>query len=99
MVKFRRRGPIKPDSHQARSSDDHEHAVRGGLPMSLEMDAVGPDVDGAAGREIPAPPALVLRLPPGREARDRAWRQGRPIGTEDRRQRLLEITAGQAARI
>lgn len=51
-----------------RGADNDEDALGLGLLPGLEVDAVGPDLDVPASREIAAVPALVLLLPPGREA-------------------------------
>ena len=82
-----------------RGADDDEDALRLGLHTGLKIDAVGPNVDVAAGREIAALPALVFLLPPGREPRDHAWRQVRGVGTEDGGKRLLEVAGGDAAQV
>ncbi len=82
-----------------RGADDDEDALRLGLHPGLEVDAVGPDVDVPAGREVTALPALVFLLPLGREARNHARRQIGRVGTEDRGQRLLEIAGGDAAQV
>ena len=82
-----------------RRADHDEHALRGGLHPGLEIDAVGPEVDIAAGGEIAALPAVVLRLPPGREARDDARRQVRRVWAEECGQCLLEVAGGDAAQV
>ena len=83
-----------------RSGADHdEDALRLGLHPGLEVDAVRPDVDVATRREIAVLPALVLRLPLGREPRDHAGRQVGRLGSEDGRERLLEIAGGDAAQV
>ena len=43
-----------------RRADDDQDALRGVLEPGLQMDAVGPEVDVALGREIALAPALVL---------------------------------------
>jgi hypothetical protein len=46
-----------------RGTDDHQHAFGLGLHSGLQVDAVGPDVDVAPGRQVALLPALVLALP------------------------------------
>ena len=43
-----------------RRADDHQDALRVVLKAGLQVDAVGPDVDVALGRQIALPPVLVL---------------------------------------
>jgi len=51
-----------------RRPDDHQHALGLRLHPGLQVDAVGPDVDVAAGGKVPALPAVVVLLPAGRQA-------------------------------
>jgi hypothetical protein len=82
-----------------RGADDDEEALRLRLHPGLEVDAVGPDVDVAAGREIAVLPALVLLLPRRRQPGDHTRRQVGCVGSEDGRKRLLEVAGGDAAQI
>ena len=66
------------------------------LPLMVkprgEVDAVGPYVDVAAGCEATSLPARVLLLPSLSEAPDGGRRQPGCFGTEQRRQRFLELS-------
>ncbi len=44
-------------------ADDHQQALLVVLEAGLEVDAIGPEVDIALGREIAPQPVLVLRRP------------------------------------
>ena len=82
-----------------RRPDDHEDAFGLRFHPGLEVDAVRPDVDVTARREIAALPAVVLLLPTCRQPRDDARRQVRRVLAEKGRQRLLEVAGGDAAQV
>src|SRR6056297_414698 len=62
-----------------RGSENDQHALGLRLHAGLQVDAVGPDADVSAGREIAALPAVVLRLPLPGQARDDGRRQVRRV--------------------
>jgi hypothetical protein len=72
-------------------ADDDENAFRFRLHPRLQIDAVRPDVDIAASREIPALPATMLLLPGLDQTSDHARRQVRGLWAEKGRQRLLKV--------
>ena len=66
---------------------------------TLEIDAIGPHVDVASGRQVAPAPALVLGLPLRLQAADHLRRQARGVLAEQRLQRLLEVPAGYATKV
>ena len=82
-----------------RRADQHQHALGLLLHAGLQVDAIGPDVDVAPGREIAPLPALVLGLPFGREPGDHRRRQVRGVLAEQRRKRLLEVAGRDPAKV
>src|SRR6266478_124120 len=74
-----------------RRADDHQDALFGVFKTGLQVNAVGPHVDVALGRQIALPPMLVLVEPDLLQPRDGRGRQARRILAEQRRKRLLEI--------
>src|SRR6266536_2615660 len=79
-----------------RGADDDQQALRGILEPGLHMDAVDPAVDVAFGREIALAPARVLLRPGFLEAPDGGGREPGRVLAEQRNQRLLELTGGDA---
>ncbi len=69
------------------------------LQPTLEIDAIGPHVDVASGRQVAPAPALVLGLPLRLQAADHLRRQARGVLAEQRLQRLLEVPAGHATKV
>ena len=64
-----------------------------------EVDAVGPDIDIAAGGEIALLPVLMLLLPGFGQASHGRCRQARRLRPEQRRQRLGELAGGHALQV
>jgi hypothetical protein len=63
------------------------------------VDAVGPDVEVVAIRQVALLVGLVLLLPRGCKARDRGGREARRPVTEQGGQALFEIARGKAAQV
>ena len=82
-----------------RGADHHQHALGGGLHAGLEVDAVGPDIDVAPGRQVPPLPARIVLRPALLQPRDDRRRQVGRILAEQNTQRLLEITGRDAAQV
>src|SRR3954463_10695704 len=74
-----------------RRADDHQDALFGVFKTGLQVNAVGPHVDVAFGRQIALAPMLVLVKPDLLQPRDARGRQARRILAEQRSKRLLEI--------
>ena len=62
-----------------RGADDDQNALRLVLQTRLQVDAVGPDVDVALGRQVALAPSLVFVEPDVLEPRDGRGRQARTI--------------------
>ena len=82
-----------------RRADDDEDALRFVLQTRLQMDAVGPDVDVALGRQIALLPRAVLVDPTVLQPRDGGGRQPGSILAEQRRQRLGEVAGRDALQV
>src|SRR6266700_1516167 len=82
-----------------RRADDHQDALFGVFKTGLQVDAVGPHVDVALGRQIALPPMLVLVEPDLLQPRDGRGRQARRILAEQRSKRLLEIAGRDALQV
>ena len=82
-----------------RGADDDQDALRLVLQTRLQIDAVGPDVDVALGRQVPLAPALVFVDPDVLQPRDRRGRQARSILAEQGAERLLEVAGRDALQI
>ena len=82
-----------------RGADEDQNALLLVLQPTLEIDAIGPHVDVASGRQVAPAPALVLGLPLRLQAADHLRRQARGVLAEQRLQRLLEVPAGHATKV
>src|SRR4030081_3339674 len=82
-----------------RRADDDQDALLGVFKTGLQVNAVGPHVDVALGRQIALPPMLVLVEPGLLQPRDGRGRQARRILAEQRRKRLLEIAGRDALQV
>ncbi len=82
-----------------RRADNHEHALLLVFEPRLQIDAVGPDVDVAPGRQVALLPARVLVDPNLLQPRDRRGRQARRILAEQRAERILEVTGRDALQV
>lgn len=82
-----------------RRADDDQDALLGVFKTGLQVNAVGPHVDVALGRQIALPPMLVLVEPDLLQPRDGRGRQARRILAEQRSKRLLEIAGRDALQI
>ena len=80
-------------------ADDDQDALLGVFETGLQVNAVGPEVDVALGREIALPPALVLVGPDLLEARNGRGREPAGILAEQCEQRLLEIAGRDALQV
>src|SRR5437762_3348231 len=80
-------------------ADDHQDALFGVFKTGLQVNAVGPRVDVALGRQIALPPMLVLVEPDLLQPRDGRGRQARRILAEQRSKRLLEIDGRDALQV
>src|ERR1700730_1857876 len=80
-------------------ADDDQEALLGVFKAGLQVNAVGPHVDVALGRQIALPPMLVLVEPDLLEPRDGRGRQARRILAEQRRKRLLKIAGRDALQV
>ena len=82
-----------------RGADHHQHAVGHRFHAGLEVDAIGPDIDVAPGRQVTLLPARVIIRPALLQPGDDRGRQvGRVLAQQDT-QRLLEITGRDAAQV
>ena len=72
-------------------ADENQDALPILLEPGREVDPVGPEIDVAPGRQVAALPALLFVLPSLRQAPYGRRRQAARLGTEQRRQRLLEL--------
>src|ERR1019366_5629039 len=82
-----------------RGTDDNQQALRVILEPSLHMDAIDPEVNVAFGRDIALAPARVLVRPGLLEPPDGRGREPARVLAEQRDQRLLEITGGDALQV
>src|SRR4051794_9435816 len=74
-----------------RRSDQHQDALLFVFEARLQMDAIGPDIDVALGRQIALLPRDVLVEPAILQATDRGGRQPGGILAEQRSQRFREV--------
>src|SRR6202030_1902393 len=82
-----------------RRADDDQDALRLLLEPRLQMDAVGPEVEVALGRQIALLPARVLLAPRLLEAGDGRCRETGRVRADKRRQRFLEIAGRDALQV
>ena len=82
-----------------RRADDDEQALGVVLEPGLHMDAVGPEIDVAPGRQVALAPMGVLVRPGVLEPRDGRRRQPAGVRAEQGRQRLGEIAGGDALEV
>ncbi len=80
-------------------ADDHQQALPVMIEAGLEVDAVGPEIDIAPGREIPPLPPLVIFRPGGLQPGDGGRRQARGVRTQQSRERLREIARRDALEV
>src|SRR5215211_1130849 len=80
-------------------ADDDQDALLGIFKAGLQVNAVGPHVDIALGRQIALPPMLVFVEPDLLQPRDGRGRQARRILAEQGRKRLLEIAGREALQV
>src|SRR5690606_22310678 len=78
---------------------EDQHAGGIVLHARLKIDAVGPDVDIVAGRQVAGLPADIVTLPLLLQAPDRRWRQVRRVATQKRAKRFPEIAGRDAAQV
>ncbi len=60
------------------------------------MDAIHPDINEVTVSQRARPPARIFRLPRRRQARDGRGRQPSRVLAEQDRQRVLEVSGGEA---
>src|SRR5438552_3382852 len=82
-----------------RRADDDQDALLGVFKTGLQVNAVGPHIDVALGRQIAIPPVLVLVDPDLLQPRNSRGRQARRILAEQRSKRLLEIAGRDALQV
>ena len=82
-----------------RGADDDQQALRVVLEPGLHVDAVGPEVDVAPGRQIPLQPARVLFRPDLGKPRDGRGREAAGLRPEQGRQRLGEVAHGETLEV
>ena len=82
-----------------RGADHHQHAVGHRLHAGLEVDAIGPDIDVAPGRQVTLLPARVIIGPALLQPGDDRGRQVGCVLAQQDTQRLLEITGRDAAQV
>jgi hypothetical protein len=82
-----------------RRADDDQNALPGVFKAGLQVNAIGPHVDVALGRQIALAPMLVFVEPDLLQPRDRRGRQAGRILAEQRRKRLLEIAGRDALQV
>ena len=82
-----------------RGADDDQDALRLVLQTRLQVDAVGPDVDVALGRQVALAPSLVFVDPDVLQPRDGRGRQARSILAEQGGQRRREVAGRHAFQI
>jgi hypothetical protein len=80
-------------------ADENQDALPIMLEPRREIDAVGPEIDIASGREVTRLPVLVLVLPSGRQASHGRRRQTRRLGAEQRCKGLLELPGRDALQV
>src|SRR4051794_16721740 len=82
-----------------RRADDDRDALLGVFKTGLQVNAVGPHVDVAFGRQIALPPMLVLVAPDLLQPRDGRGRQARRILAEQGGKRLREVAGRDALQV
>jgi hypothetical protein len=82
-----------------RCPDQHQHALGLRLHAGLQVDAIGPDVDVAPGRQIAPLPTGVICLPLAAEPRNHRRRQVRRVLAQQGRERLLEVAHRHDAQV
>lgn len=82
-----------------RGTDENEDALLGVLHPGLEIHAVGPDIHVGPGRQIAAPPAVMLVRPFGLEAAHRLGGERGRVRSQQSGQGLLEVATGDAAQV
>ena len=82
-----------------RRADDDQQALRRVLQPGLHVNAVGPEVDVAPGRQIALQPARVLVRPGAFQPRDGRSREAAGVRPEQSRQRLREVARGDALEV
>ena len=82
-----------------RSADDHQHALGLGLQARLQVDAIGPEIDIAPGRQVALLPALVLGLPVAPQPGDHRRREVRGVLAEESGERFLEVAGRDPAQV
>src|SRR5712675_211642 len=82
-----------------RRADQHQDALLFVFEACLEMDAIGPDVDVALGRQIALLPRGVLVEPAVLQSADGGCRQSGSILAKQRRQRLGEVAGRDTLQI
>jgi hypothetical protein len=82
-----------------RRADDDQDALLLVFQAGLQMDAVGPDVDIALGRQVALGPSGVVVQPTVLQAADGGGRQAARILAEQGRERLAEIAGRDALEI
>ena len=82
-----------------RGADQHQHALGLRLHPRLQVDAVGPEIDVAPGRQVAPLPARVVRLPFAPQPRDHRGRQVRRVLAQQRSERLLEVAHRDPAQV
>jgi len=82
-----------------RRADQHQHALGLWLHARLQVDAVGPYIHVAAGRQVAPLPARVVRLPLAPQPRDHRRRQVRGLLAQQGPERFLKVAHGDAAQV
>src|SRR5690554_3111571 len=82
-----------------RRAYEDQHASGIVLHARLKINAISPDVDIVAGRQVAALPADIVILPLLLQAPDRRWRQVRRVATQKRAERFLEIAGRDASQV
>ena len=80
-------------------ADDDENALRLVFQTRLQMDAIGPDVDIALGREVALGPSRIIVVPAFLQPTDRRRRKSWRILAEQGRQRLREVAGRDALEV
>src|SRR5215208_4322417 len=80
-------------------ADDDQDALLGVFKTGLQVNAVGPHVDVALGRQIALAPVFMLVAPALLQPRDGRGRQARRILAEQGGKRLLEIAGREAFQV
>ena len=82
-----------------RRADQNQHAFGLRLHARLQIDAVRPDVDVAARRQIAILPSPIFVFPLALEPRDHRRREIGRVLAQQGRQRLLKIAGGNSAQV